>query len=380
MRAECLCFDAGLCHVKRIYFVTLRMSFRASFFDKAFTFRFDARTSRGAMKEKTSWFIKVWNSDDPSVFGVGECGPLPGLSTDDRLDLSAILANVTDALGAIKDLSLDNAYAQAREVVPAGYPAVLFAVETALLDLLHGGRRVIFTNDFEKGTCRLPINGLIWMGESGYMMDQVRDKIAQGFTCIKLKVGGLDFEKECRLLQTIRKEYSSDITIRLDANGSFTGKEPLDKLKRLAEFAIHSIEQPVRPGTSEMPMLCRESPIPIALDEELIGREEDKERLLRAIHPSFIILKPTLHGGLQHCREWIEVAGRLQIGWWITSALESNIGLNAICQFAAGYPVTLPQGLGTGSLYTTNFTSPLQVEKGTIFYNKEKSWGGSLMG
>lgn len=209
------------------------------------------------------------------------------------------------------------------------------------------------------------------------MMEQINRKVEQGFTCIKIKVGGLNFERECDVLAYIRnKYYEKDITIRLDANGAFKPEEALKKLEILSKYSIHSIEQPIKPRQAEMAELCKQSPISIALDEELIGINDsmEKEALLKRIQPQYIILKPTLHGGFKGCDEWIEIANALNIGWWITSALESNIGLNAVCQFTAQYNVTLPQGLGTGMLYENNFDSPLEVKGENIFYNVEKQW------
>ncbi|HEY3402721.1 MAG TPA: o-succinylbenzoate synthase, partial [Ohtaekwangia sp.] len=223
----------------------------------------------------------------------------------------------------------------------------------------------------------IPINGLIWMGDLDFTMSQINQKISQGFTCIKLKVGGLDFDKECDVLQYIRKRYfRDDITIRLDANGALKADEVMFKLNELSKFKIDSIEQPLKPGHELLEELCRKSPIPIALDEELIGVElsADRQKLLERIKPQFIILKPSLHGGLSGSQEWISIAESLGIGWWITSALESNIGLNAICQFTKNYPIHIPQGLGTGGIYTNNIPSPLQVEQGLISLKNSEAW------
>jgi L-alanine-DL-glutamate epimerase-like enolase superfamily enzyme len=215
------------------------------------------------------------------------------------------------------------------------------------------------------------------MGDLDQMLQQTSIKISDGFTCIKIKVGGLNFEKECDILHYIRRKYfREDITLRLDANGAFKVDEAFYKLNDLSRFKIHSIEQPVKPGQAVMEELCRKSPIPIALDEELIGVNgiDQKKELLTRIKPQFIIIKPSLHGGIVGSQEWISIAEALGIGWWITSALESNIGLNAICQFTANYPITIPQGLGTGALYDDNFESTLEVDKGEIFYNSGLSW------
>jgi L-alanine-DL-glutamate epimerase-like enolase superfamily enzyme len=246
----------------------------------------------------------------------------------------------------------------------------------AMFDLRNGGRRILFDNSFVKGKA-LPINGLIWMGGMDFMMEQINRKIDQGFKCIKIKVGGLNFERECDMLAYIRsKYYDKDITLRLDANGAFKQEEALKKLNTLAEYSIHSIEQPIKAGHSGITELCKQSPIPIALDEELIGvyGQNEKEKLLSRINPRFIILKPTLHGGFKGCAEWIELANAMEIDWWITSALESNIGLNAVCQLTANYPVNLPQGLGTGMLYENNYESPLETVGDRIFYNPEREW------
>ncbi|MBX2945205.1 MAG: o-succinylbenzoate synthase [Cyclobacteriaceae bacterium] len=346
------------------------MPLNATYKKKVFHFGFDARTSRGRMKDKTAWFIKLWDSKQPNVVGWGECGPLPGLSVDDRPDFESVLDSCLAHVSAIQHQE------DIVKIVPAGFPSIRFGLEAALLDLRHGGVRKIYNNSFFSGT-PIPINGLVWMGDLDSMLQQVSLKIAQGFRCIKLKVGGLNFEKECDILQYIRSKYFREgITIRLDANGAFKPEEAKYKLNSLARYNVHSIEQPVKPGLVAMEELCRSSPIPIALDEELIGvaLKADKIKLLDRIRPQFIILKPSLHGGLLSCAEWIALAEERNIGWWITSALESNIGLNAICQFTANYTITMPQGLGTGKIYQDNIPSPLTVSEGTISYDAKKSW------
>lgn len=370
------------------------MALQASYFKKVFRFNFEARTSRGLMENKTSWFIKLWDDANPERYGIGECGPLPGLSIDATPDFENVLTEVirkiscSEGIGTlqqIKEYSAKNfgaangglpiALPFAKEI-PPHFPTLTFGIETACLDLIHGGKRIIFKNDFLKGK-PIPINGLIWMGALDFMMQQIQQKIAQGFQCIKLKVGSLNFDEECNVLRNIRKHHPShEITIRLDANGAFHPDEALFKLERLSKYDIHSIEQPIKEGRIETETLCRESPIPIALDEELIRYEtsESKQAILDRLKPAYIILKPTLHGGLRGCQEWIEVAEELGIGWWITSALESNIGLNAICQFAANHDVQMPQGLGTGSIYRNNIDSPLHVENGHIFLDNSRTW------
>ncbi|MBL0744954.1 o-succinylbenzoate synthase [Chryseolinea lacunae] len=355
------------------------MALIISYTTETFRFGFKARTSRGLMKDKLSWFITVLDDAHPDVTGVGECGPLPGLSTDDTPDFEATLKDVLAKLPGVVTLAdlqanphptLDNAvWQRIFAIVPPTFPSIRFGLETALLDLAHGGKKIIFQNEFLQGK-PLPINGLIWMGDLDFMMHQVNEKVAQGFRCIKLKVGGLDFDRECEILQYLRKRYfRENITLRLDANGAFKTGEVLFKLTELARMNIHSIEQPIKPGLVEMEELCRKSPISVAFDEELIGVEDSSEKkaLLSRLGPAFIILKPTLHGGLAGCAEWISIAESLGMGWWITSALESNVGLNAICQFTANYPVTIPQGLGTGAIYENNVPSRLKVKGGEIF-------------
>lgn len=351
------------------------MALRALVTKKVFEFNFTARTSRGRMKDRISWFIKLWDEKDASVFGLGECAPLPGLSIDDKPDYEIVLNRVAENVSTLKTGN-PTLLQDAAALVPSGFPSILFGLETALLDLKNGGKRVIFDNSF-LASKPIPINGLVWMGDLDLMLQQASIKIDDGFRCIKIKVGGLNFEKECDILNYIRRKYfREEITLRLDANGAFKTEEALYKLHDLSRFKIHSIEQPIKPRQPELGELCRKSPIPIALDEEMIGIEsaEAKKDLLAKIKPQYIIVKPSLHGGLQGSQEWISIAESLNIGWWITSALESNIGLNAICQLTANYPVATPQGLGTGSLYENNFESPLEVKKGELFYNPRLSW------
>jgi o-succinylbenzoate synthase len=348
---------------------------------RVFHFAFDARTSRGAMRERASWFIKIWDEVTPEVVGLGECAPLPGLSPElgDAFD-----SRVEEVARQFQDRRLN------LTDVPADLPGItqllekcgiskdsslVFAFETALLDLRNGGTRKILETPFLTGAT-IPINGLIWMGGLDFMLQQIEIKIRDGYRCIKLKVGGLDFEKECDILQYVRRKYfREEITIRLDANGAFKPEDALYKLQELSKFGIHSIEQPLKVGAPMLPELCAKSPIPIALDEELIRTNGSKRELLESIRPQFIILKPSLHGGLLSCQRWIEEANDLGIGWWITSALESNIGLNAIAQFTSVYKPSLPQGLGTGTIYTDNFSSPLEVSgNGFLSYNDQIDW------
>jgi len=352
------------------------MALRASYGKKELQFNFKARTSRGLMKDKTSWFIKLWEDAAPECYGIGECSPLPGLSIDAVPDFEKALVAALKKLCISGIPPLSSGIPDVTSIVGSGFPSISFGVETALLDLTNGGQRIIFANDFLAGR-QLPINGLIWMGDMDFMMDQINKKIAEGFTCIKLKVGGLDFDRECDVLDYIRKRYfRNDIIIRLDANGAFKPDDVLYRLEQLARFKIHSIEQPVKAGSVFMEEVCRKSPIPVALDEELIGVEkrEDKIRMLEGIRPQYIILKPSLHGGLSGAAEWIALADQRNIGWWITSALESSIGLNAISQFTANYPIDLYQGLGTGNIYQNNIDSPLKVIAGKMTYDPSRRW------
>jgi O-succinylbenzoate synthase len=351
------------------------MPLKASSTKKTFHFNFTARTSRGRMTDRSSWFVKIWDESNPDVFGIGECAPLPGLSVDDKPDYERVLE---DVIGKVSTLSMASSSLlhDITSIIPAGYPSITFGIETALLDLKGGGKRILFDNSFIQSK-RIPINGLVWMGDLDQMLQQASIKIDDGFKCIKIKVGGLNFEKECDIIHYIRKKYfRDDIEIRLDANGSFKPEEALFKLHDLAKYKIHSIEQPIKPGRPEMEELCRKSPIPIAFDEELIGIDklDEKRSLLERVKPQYIIVKPSLHGGIKGTQDWISTAESLGIGWWMTSALESNIGLNAICQLTANYPVSLFQGLGTGTLYDDNIESPLEVTKGEIFLNPKLSW------
>jgi O-succinylbenzoate synthase len=354
------------------------MALQSSFLKKTFHFSFQAGTSRGAMTKKDSWFLKIWDERNPEVFGLGEAGPLPGLSPEKPEDVERELAEVSVFLSKGVSLNELQSLEQIQTHFKSGVlsPSVLLALETALLDLKNDGKRSIFQNGFQKGQ-PIPINGLVWMGGLDFMLQQVSIKLDEGFTCIKLKVGGLNFEKELDILQFIRRKYFRDvITIRLDANGAFRPEQALYKLTDFSRYDVHSIEQPLKAGSQQLPELVRQSPIPVALDEELIGVTDRQSRiaLLERIKPHFITLKPTLHGGMAGCAEWIALADERRIGWWITSALESSIGLNAIAQFTANYDVTLPQGLGTGMIYTDNIPSPLVVRKGSLLYDSQENW------
>jgi len=242
----------------------------------------------------------------------------------------------------------------------------------------YRGRRILFPSSFTLGKTAIDINGLVWMGEFDFMKRQIREKIEAGYTCIKLKIGAIEFDEELELVRNVRNEFSeNDIEIRVDANGAFSPEDALGKLEQLSEYDLHSIEQPIKQGHWEnMAELCEQTPLPIALDEELIGVNEfeQKKTLLRTISPHYIILKPSLVGGFQSSEEWIGIAEKNNIGWWVTSALESNIGLNAIAQWTYYLENKMPQGLGTGQLYTNNFESPLKITKGKLYFDPSTSW------
>lgn len=342
-------------------------------------FRKEAGTSRGVLTQKTSWIVIVTDSEQPGVAGYGECGPLPGLSVDDIPDFEAQLADVCSIFNEL-DLEVFpfNLSIILEQLIPENLPSIRAGIEMALLDIMNGGQRILFKNGFSNNDEGILMNGLIWMGSYENMLAQVEEKLSQGFTTLKMKVGAIDFEQECRILEAVRERFDKDtITLRVDANGAFAADNAKERLARLSAFDLHSIEQPVKAGQHElMADLCATSPVPVALDEELIGiaNYRDKFALLKKLAPPFIILKPTLLGGFTATSEWIEIANRLHIGWWITSALESNIGLNAIAQYTAKFNNPLPQGLGTGQLYTNNFDSPLTVENGHLYYRKEVAW------
>lgn len=342
-------------------------------------FREEAGTSRGVLTQKTSWILKITDPEKPGVEAYGECGPLPGLSVDDIPDFEVQLATVCEIFNEL-DLEVFpfNLSIILDQLVPQHLPSVRFGLEMALLDFMNGGKKIIFKNSFSDGEGGILMNGLIWMGSFDHMLRQVETKLEQGFSTLKMKVGAIDFDKECSILQSIRERFSAEqITLRVDANGAFRPDEVGEKLEKLATFNLHSIEQPVQSGQHTlMKELCSVSPVPVALDEELIGVFDYREKfaLLKKLMPPFIILKPTLLGGFQHTREWIEIANRLGISWWVTSALESNIGLNAIAQFTHSFNNPLPQGLGTGQLYTNNFSSPLTIKKGRLLYDRNGQW------
>ncbi|WP_378187774.1 o-succinylbenzoate synthase [Aquimarina sp. W85] len=334
-------------------------------------FKRPSGTSRGVLRTKETWFLILTKDGNT---GIGECGVLRTLSIDDRPDyedkLKWVCANISLGKKKLWEALL-------------AYPSIQFGIEMAFKSLESTQPFLLFPSKFTKHQDPIPINGLIWMGDKSFMKNQIKEKLEQGFTCIKLKIGAIDFENELALLRYIRKHYSSDtIEIRVDANGAFDPSKAQKQLEQLSQFDLHSIEQPIKAGQLEsMYDLCKNSPLPIALDEELIGifTLEEKRNLLNSIQPQYIILKPSLIGGFRGTQEWIDLANQLKIDWWITSALESNIGLNAIAQYTYTLQSKLPQGLGTGALYTNNFKAPLTVTQGKLYYNTQVKWEVSYL-
>lgn len=333
-------------------------------------FKRPSGTSRGVLTTKETWFILI-NSKGKT--GVGECGLLRTLSFDDRPDYEQKLQWVCENI----ELGEQQLWEELQD-----FPSIQFGVEMAFRSLQAPDQFLLFSSEFTEGKDAIPINGLVWMGTKDFMKEQILEKINTGFSCIKMKIGAIEFEAELDLLKFIREEFSpEDIEIRVDANGAFSSLDALSKLQKLSQFKIHSIEQPIKAGQWElMAKLCEETPIPIALDEELIGITSvtKKENLIQIINPQYLIFKPSLIGGIRGTAEWLELAGNHKIGWWITSALESNVGLNAISQWAYTLKSPLPQGLGTGGLYTNNFNSPLKVYNGTIQYDPSLNWEFNL--
>lgn len=325
-------------------------------------FKFPAGTSRGVYHDRTIWLVKAIESSDLHTkhgirVGIGECAPLPKLSCDDLPNYEEVLRYFCDKVQCTGKIDYDSM---------RNYPSMLFGIETALLNLEHGP--MLFDTPFSRGIEGIPINGLVWMGSFDEMSQRIEQKLAQGFRCVKLKIGAIDFDSELCLLKRIRQRFGPrEVELRVDANGAFPFEEALYRMELLSQYALHSIEQPISAGLwANMAELCREAPLPVALDEELIGINDpdQKRQMLNIIRPRYIVLKPSLHGGMSGCREWISIARDMGIGSWITSALESNIGLNAIAQFCSDVYDShdlMPQGLGTGLLYTDNFDMPLEI-------------------
>jgi o-succinylbenzoate synthase len=343
---------------------------KANYHKYSLDFKRPSGTSRGIMTTKETWFISIENNGKT---GIGECGILRGLSIDDRPDYEDKLKWTCQNI----HLGLEKLLNKLIE-----FPSIQFGIETAFKSLQSKDKFVLFPSNFTKNLDSIPINGLVWMGSADFMRTQIKEKIDAGFDCIKLKIGAIDFQTELDILKSIRADFSvSDIELRVDANGAFSPDDALEKLKQLSDYQLHSIEQPIKPKQlNAMAKLCEQTPLPIALDEELIGvfSFQDKQRVLQMIKPQFIILKPSLVGGFRGSQEWIDLAEGLNINWWITSALESNVGLNAIAQWTYTLKNNRPQGLGTGSLYTNNFPSPLIVKNGTLQYDLKENWEFNL--
>jgi O-succinylbenzoate synthase len=337
--------------------------------NKEFKFRQPATTSRGILLKKNVSFIILYDTDNPLCRGIGECSLFPGLSMD---DVENFEKKLTDVVNMINKGWL-NFKTPIRE-----WPSINFAIETAYMDLKCGGNRIFFPSEFTAAKDTILINGLIWMGPKDVMVKQINEKLSQGFHCIKLKIGAFNFDEEYALIQRIRQKFPSEVLeIRVDANGSFSPKEALEKLKRLSDLDLHSIEQPILPSQlDEMASLCLKSPLSIALDEELIGKYpiENKHKLLKIIKPQYIVLKPGLLGGIQSCEEWISVANDMNIGWWVTSSLETNIGLNVIAQWTYTLKNPIYHGLSTGSLFENNINSPLASIGEKLYYFPRKKW------
>ncbi|MEN8201079.1 MAG: o-succinylbenzoate synthase [Bacteroidota bacterium] len=348
------------------------MKISATYVSHPLVFFRSAGTSRGILHQKACWYILLKGEDGRS--GLGEVSFIPGLSVEDADEIEIQIDHVCKLINR-------------GEMDPGGklpaLPGLQFALETALLDLKQGGSGLLFPSDFTRGMAGISTNGLIWMGDPAHMKRQIGEKLEQGFRVLKMKVGALELETELKILHDIREEHDpGELEIRLDANGAWSAEEAFGKLEKFASFGIHSIEQPIAPGQNEtMAELCTSEIIPIALDEELIGISSSHQRaeLLGSIRPAYIILKPGLLGGFRIAQEWIRLAGDFNTGWWITSALESAVGLNAIAQWTYSLDVSIPQGLGLGTLYSNNIPSPLEMRKDRLWYRPEKQWDYDLI-
>jgi o-succinylbenzoate synthase len=342
------------------------MPIKATYSKHTLQFLLPAGTSRGVYTTKDSWFIIL---SDGEHDGIGECSLLKDLSIDDYPGFEQKLAFICNQINS-GDYNLEQSLYE--------FPAIQFGLETAFLDLQNGGNQILFQSEFTQGRAGIVTNGLIWMGDKNYMREQITQKLEKGFSCIKLKIGALDWPSELKIIAEMRRLFSpSELTIRVDANGAFSAQQAATAMAELAKQKVHSIEQPISAGEwDQMAKLCSEAPIPIALDEELIGifPLNRKCELLLAIKPQYLILKPGLLGGFSACDEWISLAEEMNIGWWATSALESNIGLNAISQWVFTKNSAIPQGLGTGMLFSNNIESPLTLKGEKLFYDVKKSW------
>ncbi len=342
------------------------MNYDISVSERTFHFKQPAGTSRGVYTTRHSWFLEMTSPQLPQVRGIGECAPLPQLSCDDIPEYERILKDVCGMVCRTGKIDVS---------MLRPYPSMLFGLETAWQSL-HAGGTKLFDTPYGRGEEGILINGLVWMGIYDEMLARIEEKLRMGFRCIKMKIGAIEFDKEMALIRHIRERYTKEqIELRVDANGGFTPDEALKKLELLARYDVHSIEQPIRQHRwNDMARLCRESPLPVALDEELIGVNLPamKEALLDTIKPAFIVLKPSLHGGMYGTEEWIRMARERGIGSWITSALESNVGLNAVAHLAAklyGPAINLSQGLGTGALFTDNIEMPIAIKGDKLWFS-----------
>ncbi|MDO4164867.1 MAG: o-succinylbenzoate synthase [Bacteroides sp.] len=346
------------------------MNYHIEIIPHTLDFKRPAGTSRGVYTKRNVWYLRLTSPDMPGRVGIGECAPLPDLSCDALPGkYMEVLSNVCKQV----EKTVHDATGKFRSDAWAMYPSIAFGLQTAFRHL-HAGTLAFEDTGFAQGHCGIPINGLIWMGDRRYMFEQIKKKIEVGFRCIKLKIGAIDFEEELSLLRYIRSQFTADeIELRVDANGAFAPSTALEKLQRLSELQLHSIEQPIRAGQwDELARLVSQTPLPIALDEELIGSNDEASQrsLLEHIHPHYLVIKPSLHALADR---WIALAREMGIGWWVTSALESNIGLNAIAQWVSPYLQAepdnqLPQGLGTGLLFCENIEVPLTIRKDELWY------------
>lgn len=339
--------------------------FRTEIIPYRLRFKKPAGTSRGVYNEHRVWYVLLRDTANPSHCGIGECAPLHDLSCEFDAGYADRLAAFCRIIAKEQRVNVE---------LLRDHPSILFGLETAMRHYQQRSWQ-LWETPFSGGAEGITINGLIWMGDYPSMLQQIESALARGFHCVKLKIGAIDFERELALLRFIRSRYTAkEVALRVDANGAFSQREAAEKLLRLAELEIHSIEQPIRAGQwQEMARLCASSPLPVALDEELIGISDpgEKRKLLETIRPHYIVLKPSLHGGISGCSEWINLAEAMQIDWWITSALESNIGLNSIAQWCATLGNPLPQGLGTGTLYTNNIPLPLEIRGERLWFEPE---------
>ncbi len=340
---------------------------KATFKKHNLIFNIPGGTSRGVLTEKPSWYLRIENVQ--GNIGIGEISIIPNLSLDDvdKMDLT-----LNDVCSNIDNVVKDYHSRFERQ------PAVRFGIEMALKDMINSASHILFPSDFTQGMDSISINGLIWMGDLDFMNKQIESKLNQGFTCLKMKIGSIGFDDELSVLKNIRQRFSKDeLELRVDANGAFETEEALNKLDLLSKYDLHSIEQPIKAGQwRDMADLCEKTPLPIALDEELIGINGSRKRaeMLSTILPQYIILKPSLTGGFKSSEDWISLAKERQIDWWITSALEGNIGLNAIAQWTYGLQSSLPQGLGTGQVFSNNVNSPLYLKGDQLFYDPHLEW------